>query len=68
MDEPEVPDDLWEPMPQVTYCQCAQTWVDVESPAQKTFEKAFAPGWSVSVRLQCPVCGHWTGPVPPAEK
>lgn len=68
MDEPEVPDDLWDPMPPLTYCKCAETWVHVDDTAAALFDESVRAQWSVSVRLQCPVCGCWTGSVPPAEK
>lgn len=59
--EPEVPDNLYEPMPPVTYCKCAETWVsmdDVQKPASV----------QVSMRVKCPVCGYWTDAVPISQK
>lgn len=56
----EFPDNIWEPMPPVTYCKCAESWVSLE--ADQT------PYVQVSLRVKCPVCGYWTDAVPISEK
>ena len=60
---PEVPDNLSDPMPPVTYCKCAQTWVQMDdtAPAKNGYVQ-------VSLRMKCPVCGYWTDAVPLGEK
>jgi hypothetical protein len=57
--EPEVPDNIFDPMPPETYCKCGATWV---GQPLNTFGPAV-----VNLRIKCQVCGEWTDAVPPAK-